>query len=264
MVECFSQKTQEELKYYVYLLIDPRDDKIFYVGKGYGNRVFYHINEAIFNPSETEKLEIIRAIKQENLKVNHFIVRHGLEENEALIVESVLIDFLTFKDFAEVAKISNIAAGHYSFNQGIKTVDECELLYNCEELKIENIQHNVLVININKTYDNKRKKKNENPIYDRPNIYEATRGWWVLDKKRAENSDFVLAEYRGVIRAVFKPERWVQDIENRGVKRWGFEGSEITSKEILDIYINKEVPKIRGMANPIRYFEIIKNATKMS
>ncbi len=44
MAEQFSQKTQEELKYYVYTLIDPRDNKIFYVGKGKGNRVFYHIN----------------------------------------------------------------------------------------------------------------------------------------------------------------------------------------------------------------------------
>ena len=255
MTKQFSQKTQEELKSYVYILIDPRDNKIFYVGKGYGNRVFSHINEALFNPSETEKLEIIRAIKIENLKVKHFIIRHGLEENEALIVESVLIDFLTFRDFAEVAKISNIVAGHNSFNQGIKTINECEILYNCEELKKEDIKHKVLIININKTYDNKRKKKSENPVYNRPNIYEATRGWWVLDKNRAENSDFVLAEYKGVIRAIFKPEKWVQDIEYRGTKRWGFEGSEIIAKEILDIYMNKEVPKIRGMANPIRYFE---------
>lgn len=254
MTELFSHKTQEELKFYVYILIDPRDNKIFYVGKGYGNRVFSHINQAIFNTYITEKSEIIRAIKTENLKVKHFIVKHGLEEKEAIIVESVLIDFLTFKDFAEVAKISNIVAGHHSFNQGIKTVGECEILYNCEELKKEDIQHNILVININKTYDNKRKKKSDNPIYDRLNIYEATRGWWVLDKNRAEKLDFVLAEYRGVVRAVFKPEKWIQDIENRGAKRWGFEGAEINEKEILDIYINKEVPKIRGMANPIRYF----------
>lgn len=254
MIESFSQKTQEELKFYVYILIDPRDNKIFYVGKGFGNRVFSHINEAIFNPSITEKLETIRAIKSENLNVKHFIIKHGLEENEAFIVESVLIDFLTFRDFAEVSKISNIVAGHHSFNQGIKTVNECEILYNCEELKNEDIQHNIIVININKTYNKKRKKKLDNPIYDRPNIYEATRGWWVLDKHRAEKSDFVLAEYKGIIRAVFKPLKWVQDIENRGHRRWGFEGSEIFDKDILKTYLNKEVPKIKGMANPIRYF----------
>lgn len=255
MNEIFSQKTQEELKFYVYILVDPRDNRIFYIGKGIGNRVFYHINEAIFNPTETEKLETIRAIKTENLNIKHLIIRHGLEENEAFIVESVLIDFLTFKDFTDVAKISNIVAGHNSFNHGIKTTNECEILYDCAQLKSEDIKHKIIVININKSYDNKRKINNENLIYQRRNIYEATRGWWVLDKKRAENSDYVLAEYKGVIRAIFKPEIWVQEKEYIGTKRWGFVGTEITSKEILDLYLNKEVPKTRGMANPIRYFE---------
>ena len=41
----FSQKAQEELKYYVYCLVDPRDRKIFYIGKGIGNRVFAHACE---------------------------------------------------------------------------------------------------------------------------------------------------------------------------------------------------------------------------
>lgn len=255
MIQGFSKKTQEELKYYVYVLIDPRNNKIFYVGKGYSNRVFSHINEALENPKETEKLETIRAIKNDEQKVKHFIIRHGLEENEAYLLESVLIDFLTYKDFSQVAKITNIVSGHHSFNQGIKTVDECEILYNCKELKKEDIKHNILVININKTYDKKRKRKNENPIYERPNIYEATRGWWVLDINRARNTEYVLAEFKGIIRAIFKPQKWLQDIENRGNKRWGFEGLEVNDNNILDLYMNKEVPKMKGMANPIRYFE---------
>jgi hypothetical protein len=228
------------------------------VGKGNSNRVFSHINESVENPKESEKLEVIRAIKTNNLKVEHFIVRHGLEEHEAFIVESVLIDFLTFKHFSEVAKITNIVAGHYSFDQGIKTIEECEILYNCKELKSEDIKHNILVININKTFDNgKRKNKKENSIYDRPNIYEATRGWWVLDINKANNVEYVLAEYKGIIRAIFQPLRWLQDAENRGYRRWGFEGNEVNNKEILDIYMNKVVPKIKGMANPIRYFKNI-------
>lgn len=255
MITQFTQKTQEELKSYVYALIDPRDNKIFYIGKGNTNRVFYHINEAIINASETEKLETIRAIKNDNQKVKHFIIRHGLEENEAILLESVLIDFLTFKDFAEIAKITNIASGHHSFNYGIKTADECEILHNCEKLKIEDIEHKILVININKTFGNKRNKKNDNLTYIRPNIYEATRGWWVLDNIRAKKTDYVLAEYKGVIRAIFKPEKWLQDIENRGVKRWGFEGLEVTDRKVLDLYLNKEVPKTKGMANPIRYLD---------
>ena len=255
MIEQFTLKTQEELKSYVYALIDPRDNKIFYIGKGITNRVFSHINEAIINPKETEKLETIRAIKNSNQKVKHFIIRHGLEENEAILLESVLIDFLTFKDFAEIAKITNIASGHYSFIHGIKTAEECEILYNCAELIRENVKHKIIVININKSFDNKRNRKNNNPVYSRPNIYEATRGWWVLDNRRAKSAEYVCAEYGGIIRAIFKPEKWLQDIENRGVKRWGFEGTEVSDNEILELYMNKAVPKIQGTANPIRYFE---------
>ena len=33
----FSDKTIEELGYYVYSLTDPRNNKIFYIGKGCGN-----------------------------------------------------------------------------------------------------------------------------------------------------------------------------------------------------------------------------------
>jgi len=36
----FSNAVIEQLSYYVYLLIDPRTDKVFYVGKGAGNRIF--------------------------------------------------------------------------------------------------------------------------------------------------------------------------------------------------------------------------------
>lgn len=255
MIHEFSQKTQEELKYYVYALIDPRDNKIFYIGKGNSNRIFSHINEAIASPKETEKLEIIRSIKNDNLSVNHFIIRHGLEEDESFMLESVLIDFLSYKDFSEVAKITNLVSGHNSFNQGIKTVEECEMLYNCKKLKQEDIKHKILVININKTFDKKHKRKKEVPIYNRPNIYEATRGWWVLDINRARQIEYVLAEFKGIVRAIFKPQNWLQDIENRGDKRWGFEGYEVDDIDILNIYKNKEVPKAKGMSNPIRYFE---------
>ena len=59
----------------------------------------------------------------------------------------------------------------------------------------------------------------------------------------------------GVGQAIFNPQNWLQDIENRGDKRWGFEGYEVDDIDILNTYKNKEVPKAKGMSNPIRYFE---------
>jgi hypothetical protein len=254
MVQNFSAITIEALFYYVYALIDPHDNCIFYVGKGTGNRVFQHAADALEQITATDKLDTIRAIIREGLAVKYYIIRHGMEEDQAYLVESVLIDFLTFKDFSEVAKITNLVAGHHSFERGIKTAEECEMLYNCKPLDLTQICHDLLVININKTYDDRRKKKNAHPFYERENIYEATRGWWVLQVDRAKNVAYVAAEYRGVIRALFKPEIWLQNILERGDKRWAFEGFEVTDQEVLDLYLNKSVPKGPGMANPIRYF----------
>ena len=61
----FSPGTVENLRSYVYWLRDPRDNKVFYVGKGEGNRVFQHIKclEKGAEPGEeTDKEQRIREI----------------------------------------------------------------------------------------------------------------------------------------------------------------------------------------------------------
>jgi len=67
----FSTKTIEKIGYYVYLLLDPRNNKIFYVGKGKGNRLFDHISGALENPTETEKIKLIKEIINEKGEVKH-------------------------------------------------------------------------------------------------------------------------------------------------------------------------------------------------
>ena len=95
----FKQTVIEALQYYVYCLVDPRDNKIFYVGKGYGNRVFNHAADSLNENLDSLKLNTIRDICKEGLEVGYYIIRHGLSENEAYIVESALIDVLTYEKF---------------------------------------------------------------------------------------------------------------------------------------------------------------------
>lgn len=234
----FSTLSTEALHYYVYILIDPRDNKIFYVGKGTGNRVFAHVNVAIESEQETDKLNIIRDIHRLGLEVKHYIIRHGLDEDDAFTVESTLIDFLTFPRFSFVANIANIVSGHHQWDKGLKTVEEIEILYSCKPLLAEEIRHNLMTINVNKTY----KREND--------LYEATRKYWVASLQTVDKMDYVLSEFRGIVRAVYKPEKWIQE-----GKRLLFEGKEVTDQKILDMYLNKSLPpKKQGMANPIRYF----------
>ena len=252
IVEGFSQLTQETLGYYVYLLINPLDNKIFYVGKGKGNRVFNHAKAAPLVWLENDKLNLIRDIIGKGQKVKYYILRHGMTEKEAYLVESAFIDFLTFRDFSFVANITNIVAGHNQWDKGLKTVEEIELLYNCLPLDVENKPHKLLCININGTY------------HSSADIYEITRKSWVLNPNRANQADYVVAEYRGIIRAIFEiDEKGWQRVEceenaeyfkGKSKTRYYFEGKEVFDKEIQEMYLNKRLPrKEKGQANPILY-----------
>ncbi len=107
----FSQAVIENLGHYVYLLEDPRSSKVFYVGKGSGNRVFEHLATACLNDTETakaDKNETIREIIAAGLEPKTSILRHGLEEDTAFELEASLIDFLGIDD------LTNLQGGHHS------------------------------------------------------------------------------------------------------------------------------------------------------
>ena len=60
----FTQKVIDELQSYVYALVDPRNDCIFYIEKGKGNRAFQHAEDALQENTDSHnlKLETIRSI----------------------------------------------------------------------------------------------------------------------------------------------------------------------------------------------------------
>ena len=106
----FDEKTISHLGYYVYALIDPRTNLPFYIGKGLGNRVFEHLKSSVNCDDESLKLDKIRSIFADKLKVEHIIIRHGLTEKESLEVEASLIDYSNFYQF----NLDNIVEGHHS------------------------------------------------------------------------------------------------------------------------------------------------------
>lgn len=78
--------------YYVYFLIDPRDDSVFYVGKGKGKRMFTHVKQArrgiIDNVDKYKRIIEIQAL---GLEVVEYIKKDNLNEAEAYKLEKELI-----------------------------------------------------------------------------------------------------------------------------------------------------------------------------
>lgn len=239
ITDSFTSIARENLKYYVYCLIDPRNDEVFYIGKGQNNRVFSHLS----GKEETEKSKQIAEIKKSGKEVRAYVVRHGMEtEDEAFHVEATLIAFLQSNSWKK-RSLKNIVCGHHEMDYGMKTTEEVNLFYVVDEIKKKDIKNNALIIKINKSY----KKENGN-------VYEATRKSWVLSEKKLKDIEIVISEYNGVFRKVFKPTKWYKDPLPEKGNRWMFDGIDVSDSPEFSKYINKRYTGYqKGAQNPIKY-----------
>ena len=250
----FDEKTKTNLRYYVYLLIDPKNNEPFYVGKGKNNRVFDHINNELEDDNDSLKYSEIRRIGPKNVK--HIIVRHGLTEKESFAVEASLIDVFKFIPSFKRFVRGNIQGGLNSIEKGLMTANEVIRLYNAEPL--EKIDEDCLIININKSY------KRGSGV---DAIYNATKEIWRIQKSRRDKAKFVLSEYKGLIVEVFEVDNWYPKERgyNLGTKKYGqtytgygFNGA-IASESIRNKYINKTISpfKKRGFGGVLIFPETL-------
>lgn len=77
--------------YYVYELIDPRDETVFYVGKGCRGRIDQHEQEAR-KGRQSRKCDVIRAIEACGLKITKSRVSFHADEQDAYDAEADLIE----------------------------------------------------------------------------------------------------------------------------------------------------------------------------
>ena len=213
-VKGFSEKAALALGgFYVYALLDPETDKVFYIGKGMGNRVFSHeIESGKSKESEKKKLKKIREIEEKGLSVKRLIVNWGLTENEAFVAEATLINLLNrMPDI----KLTNEVSGHHVHES--LTTEEFELLYGAVPLKKEDVKHSILVIKINKLY---RRGMSEEEIYD------SVRGFWNASLKTINEKQikYVFGVYNGLIVGVYKPDAW----------HYGYEMIDAPQRDMLD------------------------------
>lgn len=188
----FSPYVQERLKFYVYLLTDPRNEKIFYVGKGQGNRIFAHANDTLAAQEEprSDKLDQIRDILTAGLQVRYELLRFGLSEAGAFEVEAAAIELLGLHE------LTNLVAGHHVSEQGRMTVDVAISLIDAPP--VSNITQPAILIRIPKLWY---------PAMPEDELYEATHGWWVIGERR-ERAKYAFAVSRGIIREVYEIYSW--------------------------------------------------------
>ena len=119
----------------------------------------------------------------------------------------------------------------------------------------EDITENVIAIKINQAY-----RENMTEL----ELYEATRGYWKIDVKRAKKAEYVFGVYKGIIKEVYKIKEWLpagtiprSTLPDAKVPtdRYEFVG-EVAEEAIRNKYIEKSIANLyrKGEANPIKYF----------
>ncbi|HEX2907223.1 MAG TPA: hypothetical protein VHO69_10215, partial [Phototrophicaceae bacterium] len=173
----------------------------------------------------------------QNLSVEPVILRHGLTEKEAFEVEAALIDYVGLE------ALTNQIHGMNSDDRGRMNVGDIIEKYAAPEA---NIVEPAILVTINRLY-RKGMSKEE--------LYEITRGNWVIGKRR-EGAQYAFAIYNGIIRAVYRIEKWYpaanRDPQQRNSNRWCFDGK---VADELQHYVGCSTVKYvtLGAQNPIRY-----------
>ncbi len=234
----FTPEIIEKLGHYVYLYLDPDTDEIFYIGKGIGNRVFAHLSDS----AESEKTRRIAAIRQRGREPRIELLRYGLSEHEAALVEASAIDL-----FGTEA-LTNKVRGTDSRSYGRVSIEDIVLTYSAETAVIA---HPLILITINRLY-----RSHMTPL----ELYEATRGIWVIGRR---HTAYACAVFQGIIREVYRIHQWHpagtlayftrDNADFKGSGRWEFEGE--VAYEIREQYLHQSVRAYLGTAsqNPIRY-----------
>ena len=190
--------TQEQLGHYVYVLRDPRDNQIFYVGKGVGNRVLDHANGVIAkeDPQSTKEKQISE-IHAAGLEVDAWIIQSGLKSDEhAFATESAVYGALKLISSAlnsEKLLLRNIVVPPGFSNSGLIQLNEAIAIFG-EPADSTLIPHNSVFIKPTTTW--RRGMTSEE-------LWEATHGWWILGEERIQKVRYVFAIPNFVIRGIW-------------------------------------------------------------
>lgn len=230
------------LGYYVYLYVDPRTARPFYVGKGKGQRVLSHLTD----PVESTKTDTIRELLALGTPPRLEILAHGIEDEEtAFRVEAAVIDLLG------LGALTNKVSGWKSLELGRMSLEELMGYYAAPPVSVT---VPALLIRINRLYRHGMSAHE---------LYEATRGIWKVGPRRA-GVRYAFAVFEGVVREVYEIQRWDAALttpydtreltREQAEGRWEFVGHR-ASDDVRAAYVNTSVKEYfkPGQQSPVTY-----------
>ena len=241
--------------YYVYVLVDPTDDSVFYVGKGSKQRLLSHGREADLTVTErasSGKVRRIRAVRDAGREPRVDVVRHGLDEPQALLVEAALIDCID--------GLTNAKEGHGA-EQGRKPLSEYVTRYGAPHVGAD--APPVVLIRVGQWRD--MCEEMEPGVWRRGNGYwpgisleeliDSARGWWKISPATSESRGIrhAVAVYDGVTRALMEIGTWTQRDDDRRC----FSATPVLEGPMFDAWIGPLGKRVRfkeAARNPITYW----------
>ena len=187
-----------ERRFYVYCLTDLKKDKILYIGKGCGNRIFEHEQAARSQDGDID-VPARKAIAKCK-KLGRHIISYHLTEAEAQAAETALIHFV--KSVVD-KKFKNKSAGCGAGGISAEALDNRFKFKPCP-LDGLNPDGLVLAVKIQDALDLDTDEESDYRFdnQDDTNLKSRTLGNWVIGKDAASKVKYIIGIHTGLQNAV--------------------------------------------------------------
>ena len=250
----FGDGTKAALGHYVYALAAPGDGplaaRVFYVGKGQGDRAHAHLAEelAADDTAASAKLDRIRALREAGTPAEIRVVAHDLTKTQAFALEAHLIGVLH--------GLTNAVGGHRGVDYWL-TERQMEERYDTP-IEAASLNRNMLFVGLGggdglPPYPE---------IADDETLKSRCLDRWPVSEERMRRVDTVIGCYKGLARCAFKVAsadlREGEKTSPTGKRRWlwtdGVRDSaleqDINERRIVD----GETVLTKNTLNPATYF----------
>ena len=190
-----------ERRFYVYCLTDLKKDKILYIGKGCGNRIFEHEQAARSQDGDLGDIDVPeRKTIAKCKKLGRHIISYHLTEAEAQAAETTLIHFVKS---VVGKKFKNQSAGCGAGGISAEALDDRFKFTPCplDDLNPDGL---VLAVKIQDALDLDTDEETDYRFdnQDDANLKSRTLGNWVIGKDAASKVKYIIGIHTGLQNAV--------------------------------------------------------------